>query len=303
MDNQNDSPLLCDPKNGVCELPHSNSSDHNHLSNQSTKTIHITYYTDPICSSCWGIEPQLRRLKLEYGKHIEIEYKMGGLLPDWSYNSGGISQPSDVAKHWDEVSKYYNMPIDGDVWIEDPLDSSYPPSIAFKAAQIQDRHKAQVFLRRIKEMVFIEKKNITRWEHIVTAANHANLDTNRLKSDFEGAGRINFQDDLNSAKSYGIRGFPTLIFSHNESHKIVYGFKPYQDFEKSILQLNPEVSAEKYDHNWEALFATYETLTTREFAELTDTSLELAEQKLTQLVLKKQLTNTIVKNGILWKKK
>ena len=26
------------------------------------KTAKLIYFTDPICSSCWGIEPQLRNL-------------------------------------------------------------------------------------------------------------------------------------------------------------------------------------------------------------------------------------------------
>jgi predicted DsbA family dithiol-disulfide isomerase len=134
------------------------------------KSVKVIYFTDPICSSCWGIEPQLRKLKLEYGDNIDIEYRMGGLLPDWSYNSGGISKPSDVAHHWDEVSLYYDMPIDGDIWLQDPLDSSYPPSIAFKAAQMQDREKALDFMRELREMVFLKKKNIAKWEHIATAA-------------------------------------------------------------------------------------------------------------------------------------
>lgn len=107
---------------------------------------------------CWAIEPQLRKLKLEYGNQIEVVYNMGGLLPDWSYNAGGISKPSDVAHHWDEVSVYYDMPIDGDVWLEDPLSSSYPPSIAFKAAQLQDYEKAISLLREMREMVFLQKK-------------------------------------------------------------------------------------------------------------------------------------------------
>ena len=124
---------------------------------KGTKPVHILYFTDPICSSCWGIEPQLRRLKLEYGDQMELEYRMGGLLPSWEvYNSGSISKPSDVAHHWDEVSLFYEMPIDGDVWLDDPLSSSYPPSIAFKAAQMQDEKKAVQFLRRIREMVFLE---------------------------------------------------------------------------------------------------------------------------------------------------
>lgn len=72
------------------------------------------------------------------------------------------SKPSDVAQHWDEVSLHYDMPIDGDLWLEDPLDSSYPPSIAFKAVQMQDQEKAILFLREIREMVFLQKKNIAR---------------------------------------------------------------------------------------------------------------------------------------------
>jgi hypothetical protein len=43
--------------------------------------------------------------------------------------------------------------FDGDIWLEDPLPSSYPPSIAFKAAQMQDGDLAILFLRRIKEML------------------------------------------------------------------------------------------------------------------------------------------------------
>ena len=137
------NPLLCDINSGICGIESDNTSTSTDRKLEAkTKSIKIVYFTDPICSSCWGIEPQLRKLKLEYANSIEIEYRMGGLLPDWSYNSGGISKPSDVAHHWDEVSVYYDMPMNGEVWLEDPLHSSYPPSIAFKAAQIQDNEKA-----------------------------------------------------------------------------------------------------------------------------------------------------------------
>lgn len=166
-----DNPLLCDIETGMCGTPDEIADSESKNAIRSTKkSVKLIYYTDPICSSCWGIEPQLRKLKLEYGNAIEIEYRMGGLLPDWSYNSGGIGKPSDVASHWDDVSVHYDMPIDGDLWLEDPLDSSYPPSIAFKAAQRQDNEKAVLFLREIREMVFLQKKNIAKWEHLEVAA-------------------------------------------------------------------------------------------------------------------------------------
>jgi hypothetical protein len=91
-------------------------------------------------------------LKQEYGQYFDIEYRMGGLLKSWNeYGGTDVNGPQSVAQHWKEASAYYQMPIDGDVWNEDPLHSSYPPAIAFKAAQLQDSHKADRFLRRIKE--------------------------------------------------------------------------------------------------------------------------------------------------------
>ncbi|MDP1098252.1 DsbA family protein, partial [Klebsiella quasipneumoniae] len=76
---------------GICAIPDNNNTTEAIKIIAKPKPIQLVYFTDPICSSCWGIEPQLRKLKLQYGHVIDIQYKMGGLLPDWSYNSGGIS--------------------------------------------------------------------------------------------------------------------------------------------------------------------------------------------------------------------
>ncbi|MBW8682894.1 ClpXP adapter SpxH family protein [Chitinophaga rhizophila] len=295
------NPLLCDPENGICEMPGSNSEATFATTVIENKPLKIIYFTDPICSSCWGIEPQLRKLKMEYGQYIEIEYRMGGLLPDWSYNSGGISKPSDVAHHWDEVSHHYQMPIDGDVWLEDPLSSSYPPSIAFKAAQIQDEQLAVRFLRKIREMVFLEKKNITRWEHLRHAAAATGLDTNRLKTDYETIAVTRFQEDLAISRQYGVRGFPTMFVTDNKGNRdMVYGSKPYAVFETSIRKLLPDAVKKQIDSGWQALFLQFRTLTTREFAELSGNSMQQSEIILEQLCQQQHLEKFSSKNGPLW---
>jgi putative protein-disulfide isomerase len=301
MKNNTLNSLLCDPEKGACETTTPMAADTNQKVNAKNKPIKIIYFTDPICSSCWGIEPQLRKLQLEYGNDIEFEYHMGGLLPDWSYNSGGISKPSDVAHHWDEVSKHYNMPIDGDVWLEDPLPSSYPPSIAFKAAQMQDKEKAKLFLRRIREMVFLEKKNITKWEYIAASAIEVGLDTIKLKQDFENKAQLLFQSDLDLARKLGVRGFPTLIFSDSvNNQQIIYGFKPYIEFENAVLKLYPKAIKNNYDKSWEKLFAKYNTLTTQEFSELSHNTTQNSESFLQNLFDKKELKRLVTKNGVLW---
>ena len=299
------NPLLCDKETGMCEMPDSSKTGSEaSVSRSSQKLIKVIYYTDPICSSCWGIEPQLRKLKLEYGSSIEIEYRMGGLLPDWSYNSGGISKPSDVAHHWDEVSVHYDMPIDGDVWLEDPLNSSYPPSIAFKAAQMQDKEKADLFLREIREMVFLQKKNIAKWEHLEAAAKIVGLNLERLKTDFEGKAKELFQEDLKLGKEFGVRGFPTMIFVDDKGNKeFVYGSKPYSFYEVAVLKLAPTATKAEYKKSWEELFARYSTLTAKEFAELSGTQRKESEQLLNELTTKGKLGKHTTKNGAIWKLK
>lgn len=296
----NNNPLLCDPVEGICGIPDSTTKAE--IAVQSTeKPVKVIYFTDPICSSCWGIEPQLRKLKLEYGNSIAIEYHMGGLLPDWSYNSGGISKPSDVAHHWDEVSIYYDMPIDGDVWLEDPLHSSYPPSIAFKAAQMQDNTKAVLFLREIREMVFLKKKNITKWEYLETAAKKVGLDAAQLKKDYEGKAKTLFEEDLKLAKSFGVRGFPTIFFLDNAGNKeMVYGSKPYAFFETSILKLHSTAIKSEYSKNWNALFSKYHSMTAKEFAELSGTPRAESEKQLNELVATGNLEKLTTKNGAIW---
>ncbi|MNE16394.1 ClpXP adapter SpxH family protein [Solitalea canadensis] len=299
-DSVKNNPLICDPVEGICGIP-DNTSLQKISTQKAKKPVKLIYFTDPICSSCWGIEPQLRKLKLEYGNHIEVDYHMGGLLPDWSYNSGGISKPSDVAHHWDEVSIYYDMPIDGDVWLEDPLYSSYPPSIAFKAAQLQSNEKAILFMREMREMVFLQKKNISKWEQISMAAEKTGLDVNKLKTDFEGQAKNLFEEDLKLARAYNVRGFPTLFFLNGEGKtEVVYGSKPYTLYENSLLKLFPQAEKSVYNQDWKALFTNYHSLTAKEFSELSNTPRVKCENVLDELVVKGYLKKHTTKNGSIW---
>ncbi len=297
------NPLLCDIETGMCETTAGEAQDSKTtVDKTSDKKVKLVYFTDPICSSCWGIEPQLRKLKLEYGEHIEIEYRMGGLLPDWSYNSGGIGKPSDVAGHWDEVSIHYDMPIDGDLWLEDPLDSSYPPSIAFKAAEMQDEEKAHLFMREMRELVFLKKKNIAKWEHMATTAKTVGLDVDQLKKDFDSKAKTLFEQDLNIAREYGVRGFPTVYVLDGAGNKdVVYGAKPYAFYEMAILKVNPEIAKSEYSKKWDELFAVYPTLTAKEFSVLSGTPRADSEAVLNDLTSKGKLEVLTTKNGSMWK--
>ena len=189
------------------------------------------------------------------------------------------------------------MPIDGDLWLEDPLNSSYPPSIAFKAAQMQDNEKAILFLREIREMVFLQKKNIAKWENLETAAKVVGLN-------IEGKAKEMFNEDLKLGKELGVRGFPTMFFVDEKGNKeFVYGSKPYSFYEVAVLKLAPNASKSEYKKNWENIFAKYQTLTAKEFSELSGTGRKESEQLLDELTEKGKLVKLTTKNGSIWKLK
>lgn len=278
------------------------SSDTKVKENTSSNPLKVIYFTDPICSTCWVIQPILRKLKLEFGDSLDIEYRMGGLLPSWeNFDKGIIKTPLDAAKHWEDVNISQGMALCGDVWIDDPLNSSYPPSIAFKSAQIQNNDKAISFLRRLKEMVFLEKKNITRWEIIEEAALSSGLDTVVLKQDIENKGYELFLSDLELAKKLNVKSFPTFFFLENDKViETIIGDKSYETFKKIIqpLILNTDTLKKTYDP--ETLFSMFNNMTENEYSFITNTPIKETRAILNELYQQDKIDKYISKYDVVW---
>lgn len=292
-------PLMCDPATGICEIP-GTAEKTEMVSKHHEKPIKIKYFSDPICSACWGVEPALRRLKLEYGNSIEFEYHMGGLLPSWEAMGGRVN-PASLAAQSDEMNKHFQMPFNGEVWIQDPPKSSYPASIAFKAAQMQNEEKAIKFLRLIREDLYVRSLNIAKWEHIEKAALAVGLDIERLKTDYQGDAKQTFQEDLLLAHKMGVRGFPCFIVTNSEGAKeIVYGIKPYREFEAALEKIHSGVQKQLPSNDWKSLFAKYNSMTTKEFADFNNLSFEEAENNLKDLADQNKISGLRTKNGDLW---
>jgi putative protein-disulfide isomerase len=248
--------------------------------------VKLIYFTDPICSACWSIEGQFRKLLLEYGNYLEVEFRMGGLLQSWdTYDAAGISKPADVAHHWDEMSKFSGMPVKGDVWLKDPLPSSFPPCLAVKAAEIQDKKKTGEFLRRLREIVMTGGKNICRWIHIQDAAVECGLDTTRLRSDFYSKARDLFEQDLSLASKFDVHGFPAIFFIDGDKKELVYGVHAFADYEKALKKLVPDIRKAKIPIEPLDLFKSYKRLAQKEISEIMSLPMEKVKEKLELLRL------------------
>lgn len=252
----------------------------------SAPELTILYATDPICSHCWAMEPAWRKLLYHYGQHVTVRHIYGGLLPGWegfADVANGIRRPADVAPHWADVARHYGQPIQPSVWLTDPVASSYPPSIAAHTVRLLDPSKEEAFLRRMREAVFLDGRNIARPEVQAECAAAAGVDPNLFTRLLEaGAGKAPFERDLAEVRTLPVRGFPTLIMvDANGKGAVLGGTQPFARLEEALLRLSGLPASRRKVTTAEAL-AAYRSGTLKEFAELLEQSPDEAAGALRQ---------------------
>ncbi|WP_043934622.1 DsbA family protein [Bacillus sp. EB01] len=236
--------MVCDLETGICGPAEDNGIEMINF-NQPKKTINLYYVTDPICSHCWALEPVLRRFIEQYGHVFNVHTVMGGLLEKWGDGpidpANGIFKPADVAGHWREVGEYSRMPIDGSLMIDNPVQSSFPPSRVFKV--IQRNHGDELateYLRRAREELFAFNKNISDNSVLVGIVDSIGLNGETIvKEAHQPSGHQLLNEDFALSRSLGVRGFPTIIMMNEENKGVkMVGARPldyYVDGLKQVL--------------------------------------------------------------------
>lgn len=219
-----------------------------------TSQIEITYYTDPLCSWSWAFEAEWRRLRYEFGNQLGWRYVMGGLLADWERFSdplNDITRPIQMGPHWLQVKYLAGVPIEERIWHTDPPASSYPACIAVKAAERQGAAAGEAYLRRLREAVMLEQRNIARRDVLIDLAEtlaaqrlaDVTFDVARFQADMDQPALLDaFRDDLKDARYRDIGRFPTLILrASNGQAIIIVGYRPYDALRAALASSAPDL--------------------------------------------------------------
>lgn len=235
--------MVCDLVTGVCGVAEENELELIDF-NKQEKSVDLYYVTDPICSHCWAIEPVIGRFVKQYKKHFNFHIVMGGLLEKWHNGpidpANGIYKPADVAGHWREVGQYSRMPIDGSLMVDNPVQSSYPPSHVFKVLQKNySENIASEYLRRAREAIFVFNKNIAERSVLVELVNQLGLDGKSIVSEAElPIGKQLLNEDLDLVKTLGVRGFPSIVIVNKENKGVkIVGGQPLQAYIDGLKQV------------------------------------------------------------------
>ncbi len=287
--------MICDLETGICGEAEEEAAGLIDF-NQPKKSINVYYVTDPICSHCWAQEPVFRRFSEQYGHYFNFHTVMGGLLEKWHDGpidpANGIYKPADVAGHWREVGEHTRMPIDGSLMVDNPVQSSFPPSRVFKV--IQKNHndrKATEYLRRAREALFVYNQNISDNSVMIELLNKLGLDGKAIVNEADQpVTQQLLNEDFELTRSLGARGFPSMIMINEDNQGVkIVGGRPFEAYVDGLKQvLNQETLEPKQQPSLASLFEKEELLFSKEIEEMYD----LAQSDITSFVEKELSADT-----------
>ena len=295
--------MTCNPNTGVCEISLDvNLDDFEYVAPVIKNKVIVEYFTDPTCAACWGLEPVLRDFEEKFGDDIDVRYIMGGMLDKSRLTKEEAMASAD---HWEEFGEMFNMPITGDVMRNEPLTSSYPPSLAYIAAKNQDMTKANRLIRKMREGLLVHAQNVDKEELLQQLAKEVGLDVNQFMMDFYSPETMDkLEYDIAYTRVNGVGGFPTVImYGKDKPSMIIRGVRQlheYSDALSNFVELKPK----KIKYTLKELFDKYELLSTREVSELMDVYfVEDMAKDLDKLVEEDYLEKILVNDGCYWRKK
>lgn len=277
--------------------------------------LEILAFTDPVCTWCWGSEPVLRKVETWYGDAVRIHYVMGGLVEDIrafydrANNIGGDPELSNtqIARHWLEASERHGMPvrIEGFRLFTAETVSTYPQNIAFKAAELTNPGLAARYLRRMREASAAEARETGRQGVLIELASDVGLDVaafiGHLK---DGSAETAFQQDMETTRRYGARGFPTFVFRYGERETMLRGYQSFPAMQAVIDALSggrlQGQAPESAPENLLGFIRTYGRAAPVELATVFDLAIGELETMLTSLAKAGLIRKMGVGNGYFW---
>ncbi|KIY20611.1 ClpXP adapter SpxH family protein [Mesobacillus subterraneus] len=267
------------------------------------KPIEIYMFIDPLCPECWALEPIIKKLQIEYGKYFSIKHVLSGRLATLNMNrKKGYETIADL---WEKTACRTGMSCDGSLWYENPVSSPYLASIAIKSAELQGKKKGIRFLRKLQEVLFLEKQNVSNFDVLKSCARSVGLDVEEFVTDIhsETAAKT-FQCDLKITNEMGVQEIPTLVFFNanveEEGIKItgLYPYEVYVQILEEMLQQKPDAAQPP---SLEQFLQQYKMVASKEVAVVYDMTVPQAEKELKKLMLKQIVEQIPAKYGMFWR--
>lgn len=203
------------------------------MSQSSAKLI---YVGDPMCSWCYGIAPEITKVRDNYKDRFEYELIMGGLRP---YNTQTMVEIKDFLKHhWEEVNEKSGQEFSYDILDRDDISyDTEPPSRASVVVRKLAPEKEMSFFKKVQASFYKDNKNLHLSESYRSSLDELGIDFSKFDALFESEDMKNeVKLDFQKAQQIGVRSFPTMILEYKEQLYLVAN--GYSTSEKMIARID-----------------------------------------------------------------
>lgn len=250
-----------------------------------SRPIELYVFIDPLCGECWSLQPLLRKLQVEYERYFTLRIALRTSLPSMNLHFEQNKEDSLACK------------------------KTHPtfPSIAIKAAEFQGKRAGFRYLSKMLEYSFLKSRNVTSFSVLVEIARKLNLDVDEFIRDFSSKNVLrSLQVDLFMAKEMEVDVAPTFVFFNekieDEGLK-VSGLYRYEVYEQILEELVGDSIIPDFPPTLEDLFRRFDTLATREIAEIYNIPEKSAERELKKRLLQQHVERMHFQDMTLWRKK
>ncbi|MDR7000792.1 ClpXP adapter SpxH family protein [Neobacillus niacini] len=279
------------------------SSSKKQCGKSEKKPIEIYMFIDPLCPECWALEPILKKLHIEYGRYFSIKHVLSGRLAN--LNLSKKKNYENIMELWEKTASRSGMSCDSSLWYENPVDSPHIVSIAIKAAELQGRRAGIRFLRKLQEVLFLDKKNVSDLEVLKDCAGDVELDIEEFITDLhsESAAKA-FQCDLKITSEMDVHEIPTLVFFNenveDEGIKIT-GNYPYEIYVQILEEMLSERPVQSPPPHLEAFLKFFRFVASKEIAVVYNMTISQVEREMKKLLLKQIVEQIPAKYGTFWR--
>jgi len=195
------------------------------------------YFTDPMCSWCYGFSPTVKKLKENYSG-IDLEIISGGFSP-------GSTQVVDqqyrnfLEYHWNNVTQMSGQPFDHAMkFVSDSFRYDTEPSsrALVTVKKLAPDHDFE-YLSLMQKAFYVYGKDITKDAVLAGLAEEIGVKKDLFLESFSSEElKLKTQQGFEFSRQLGVQGFPTLLTLDEGKVKLIT--RGYQDFDSLSLSLD-----------------------------------------------------------------
>ncbi len=172
----------------------------------------LIYFSDPMCSWCYGFAPVVAAIRAEFGESLPIQLVMGGLRPGTTEVMTEKARNS-ILEHWTHVEEASGQPFDASVLADGFVYDTDPAARAVVLMRGHDPALALDFLERVQRAFYAEARDVTRAIVLGQLAAEFGFEADPFAEAVAGNEELKTATwrDYAVRQRAGVSGFPTLV--------------------------------------------------------------------------------------------